>query len=97
MFNSSAAVWAVEQPFLSPHPPPLLPSSSTTSRRCLTRPSSNKAQRPAFILLLHCEGLLTPPSQPSHLRTEGRQGLSITSQARGTPGIKEALWDIYPP
>lgn len=96
MFNSSAAVRVAEQPFLSPHPP-LLPSNLTTTQWCLAQPSSNKAQRPAFILLLHCEGLLTPPSQSLNLHAEGWQGLSITSWPWGTQGIKEALWDIYPP
>lgn len=45
-----------------------------------------------LILLLHCEGLLAPPSQSSNLHTVGWQGWPW-----GTPGIKEALLDIYQP
>lgn len=95
VLNTFGEVQVAEQPFI-PRSSPLLPLNMTTSQWCLTQPSSNKAQRPAFILLLHCEGLLTPPSQSSNLHTEGWQGLSITSQPWGTPGFKEAFLDVYP-
>lgn len=57
--------------------------------------SSNKAQRPAFILLLHCEGLLTPPSQSSNLHAEGWQGLSIMSQPWGDTRNQKRLCGIF--
>lgn len=73
MFNSFAAVWVAEQPF---YPLILLRCYPQTRQYLsLTEPSSNKAQIPAFILLLHCEGLLTPPSQSSNLHAEGQHGL----------------------
>ena len=58
---------------------PLVPSPLLASKWCMTQPSSDKAQRPAFILLLHCEGLLAPPSKSSNLHTEGWRGLSISA------------------
>lgn len=57
-------------------PSSVLPLNLTTSQQRWTQPSLNKAQRPAFILLLNCEDLLTPPPSPSlSLNAEGWRGL----------------------
>lgn len=56
MFNSSAAGWFWWAAFSSCYP------QTQRCQRCWTKTTSNKAQRPAFILLLHCEAFFSPPS-----------------------------------
>lgn len=69
------------------------PSNLTTSQWCSTQPSSNKAQIPAFILLLHCEGLLTPPSQSSNLHARGMaRSFHYESALRDTRNQKRLCW-----
>lgn len=70
MLNSSAAVWAAEQPFFI-----LLllcyPQTWQHLSGVWHSPHQTKHNRPAFILLLNCEGLLTPPSQSLSPHAEG--------------------------
>lgn len=70
MLNSSAAVWAAEQPFFI-----LLllcyPQTWQHLSGVWHSPHQTKHNRPAFILLLNCEGLLTAPSQSLSPHAEG--------------------------
>lgn len=76
----------------------LLPTKSATRRRCRTKTTSNKAQRPAFLLLLHCEGFFSPPSFPwSSHKSRAATGSALrhrspsVATAAATGSIVEAL------